>query len=137
MTTHYKQKSLNEIISSINAGLVDFKDSKKLTILSQQYPGFIIQIVEVDLTEHIAGLVGAGIGIIPKDVDMQVEMNAYDYFVFSIDENEEGEKTLVNIPLFELVIAAGNLLADDSGQMQTTNNQWDMSNPIWDCIEQD
>lgn len=138
MQVHFKSKSLNEICSSLNAGLVDYKDSNKISIISEAKPGFLIRLVEVSLEEHMQHLVNCSSDIIKNGEEFNVEVNSFDYFVFSmvIDE-ERGTKMLTNIPLFELVIASNNLLADETGLKQIQNNDWNMNAQIWDCLEQD
>lgn len=137
MKVHFKRKSLNEICSSLNAGLVDYKDSNKISIISDTKPGFLIRLVEVSLEEHMQHLVNCSPDIM-KGEEFNVEVNSFDYFVFSmvIDE-ESGTKMLTNMPLFELVIASNNLLADETGLKQIQNSDWNMNAQIWDCLEQD
>lgn len=137
MKIHFNQKSLNEICSSLNAGLVEYKDLSKISIYSEQKPGFLIQIVEVNLEKHLQTLIDGASDLIPNGENFNVEISSFDYFVFTLGFDENGEKVLTNMPLFELIIASNNLLADETGISSINTTEWDLTKEMWNCIEQD
>lgn len=133
----FTQKSLNEICSSLNSGLVEITDNRNVFITSPQRKGYFIQYWEIDVKQPLSYLLKFK-GVIPPDVEFEkvmVETTCYDYIVSTLTQDQHGNPVYTSISLFELVTASKNLLASEINEDLNPLQQWNMDDPIWDCYE--
>lgn len=121
----YESKSLRFICHAINIGMVDFESPEEIKIVSKHKPGFIIKVVDFDIPKISLQTACKFFG---NENLVDLESNTYDYIVFSTDKSEENSEnlSLINIPLFELIMSSDILGKDE--------NKWSLDIEEWDLI---
>ena len=134
----FEQASLNDIVSSINAGLVEITNHRNVFITSKQKPGFYIQFVEFDTRDAMRYLLSIK-GVLPQTIDkkqLKVETTIHDFVVSTLTEDVDGSPLFACMSLFDLVTASSNVLAAKDGIHEIEKeNGWNMNDKIWDCFE--
>ena len=63
----------------------------------------------------------------------------FDYIVLTLEKSEDNDtQRIINIPLFELLIASQNLIADESGKHNLDINDltsWNLDSTGWYCYD--
>lgn len=141
MKTLIENDSLRSILNQINTELIEYENPEYLRIYSKNKPGFIILLVNVE-TGDVASNIAKGYFAANQDKmagkELKFESNTFDYIVFTIVSDESGNVTIINSPLFELVLASQNIVADTSGKHPVEENVgWSLDSKEWNLIEMD
>lgn len=121
--TIYENQSLRFIINAINVGLIQYEKPEQLLISSETLKDIFIKMSEIDMTGFIKELIGSEFNLQKTITD--VEVNAYDFFVFTIvintDDDGNETRTLMCNSLLELITINENV----------ENQVWSIDNRIW------
>lgn len=137
-----ENEALGAIVAGINSGIYEFEDPSKLRIVNKAKPGFVIVVMEFDLTEQIGQFIEFDTQLLNKTPNTKInfETNTFDFIVITMAEDKTtNTKTLVNTPLFELVVASHDTIADSTGwkpiDTENVDESWSLSSRGWNCYE--
>lgn len=134
----FEKASLNEIVSTINAGLSDITNYRNVFIVSKEKPGFFIQMAELDTSDALRYLLSIK-GVLPPDIDkkqLKIETSVFEFIVSTLTEDVDGTPLYACMSLLDLVTASTNTLAAEDGiHLLEHDRGWNMEDKIWDCFE--
>lgn len=126
----YENKSLRFICHALNMGMIEFENPEEIQIISKSKPEFVVKLIDVDLTDYVFKMSSTSL---LKDKIDQCETNIYDYVVFGVVlDNETQKKTLVTIPLFELILMSPTI--EEQNNVQGVGTNWDINAEEWSLI---
>ena len=140
--TILENEKLVDIIKKINLGLLQYSDEKNLRITNPNKKGFVIIIAEVVIMDNIVEFLQTENKFPHMDYKtefnkLEAELTIQNYVVLTLESNGNTQK-IINIPLFELIIASENLISDESGKHKLDlldDNVWDLQSTGWNCYD--
>lgn len=124
---HEENVTLKEILNNINTGLYDIQNTDAVRIICKSKPNFNILISELDASENLIQFFESNKYFNKPKASIVFEKTFYDYFVVSIDEENQIIKAST-ISLFELIISSEFLNLDDE-------DKWKLDLTDCSCIE--